>query len=119
MKKTVLFFRKKMFVVSPSADEEGLVCIYKYFTKKKEVKVIAKGKTLKEACKEWLKTDDRTEHLFQSFEVCFGEDILTLADDAKALTAKYDEFIESLSGERLFRLLGLNDGLHQYVDWTK
>lgn len=80
---------------------------------------LATGVTLKEACKAWLESYDDIDNLVVNMELWAIETGVTAElqeGDAATITAKFDEFIESLSGEELFELMATENEI--YIDWS-
>lgn len=80
---------------------------------------LATGATLKEACKAWLESYDDIDNLVVNMELWAIETGVTAElqeGDAAKITAKFDEFIESLSGEELFELMATDNEI--YIDWS-
>lgn len=81
--------------------------------------VVGRGRTLKEACNDWLASnnDISTEQLVESINAWRQNEGLDLLEGEEDLLTEIDEFINSKDGIELFCIL--NDGRFYFIDWGK
>ena len=106
--------KKKIY----SRADSYRVCIYRYDDTLDIVEEIARGNTLKEACENWLKTEDISENLFTNFEHYIETNGIDINSSPCELAHHFDEFLKKSSGEEIFAFLA-QDVKHNYVEWYK
>lgn len=86
-----------------------MIRIYKTYPKKR---LLAKGTSLKDACLNWEGRRDNNDDLWWAFKksIFFNPNL-----DFDEEIEMYDQFIESLTGEEMFKIMRDKD----YIKWEE
>ena len=118
MKKTIKEFGSELITIDCEERLEEKVCIYRF--ENDIITLVAIGDNLNEACENWIKSDDVSANLFDSWQYAiFEEDSVDHNNlDIKSAVESFDKYMASLTDVEKAAAL-FEDTKHNYVNWKE